>query len=72
MIYLKLVDRTRDGWEAIEYLQFSDDCVNIASVICNFALDRQISPRHILCQVYKGKDWREERDDQRKAMFGGE
>lgn len=60
MIYIKLVDRTRDGADARKYVSFEDHA-NIATIVCNFALERQISPRQVLCQVYSKSSWNMER-----------
>ena len=59
MLYIKLVDRTSYGEKAREYRQY-EDLANLAIVVCDFALERQISPRHVLCQVYNRKSWLQE------------
>lgn len=60
MIYIKLVDRTAHGAKAREYKSYLDTA-NLATIICQFALERQIAPNRVLCQVYKRKEWEEER-----------
>ena len=67
MIYLKLVDRTKCGPNAREYVN-CEDSANIAAIICHWSLDRQISIRDIQCQVYGKKDWNDERDEQRNEL----
>jgi len=69
MTYLKIVYRSLpyNDARAREYVEL-EDYANVASLLCCRAIDRQVSPRHILCQVYPCKSWKAEKREWEQEM----